>query len=147
MIKVKRQATGWTIKMAESVVRAELGSSNVDDWEAVKILDVSYPISMPLHSLPLQKPKTPKSTPSKVPKGTALIIGVDKTESNSMPNAANSKTVNGVAGRNMAAGLGVRADSDESRRYLGPFQTNRFSSSSLSVAGDDEGVVDRAEVN
>jgi len=63
---------------------------------------VSYPISTGLQSpFALQKPKTPKLTPSKDPRGIAVMIGVDMMAISSSANAAKSSTVNGVAGRNM----------------------------------------------
>lgn len=58
---------------------------------------------MLLHLFPSQKPKTPKVKSLKFPNGTAVITGVDKTDSRSKPNAANSTTDRGVDGRNMMA--------------------------------------------
>lgn len=51
----------------------------------------------------LQKPKTPNVTPSKLPSGIAVMMGVDRTDSSSRANAVASRIVRGVAGRNMAA--------------------------------------------
>lgn len=57
-----------------------------------------YPIRTPLHWLPLQYPKTPRSTFSKVPRGMLLIIGVDSTERSRRTKAAKRRMVSGVAG-------------------------------------------------
>lgn len=54
-----------------------------------------------LHDVPSQYPKTPKLKSLNLPKGTACIIGVDRTETRSRANAANSTTESGVAGRNL----------------------------------------------
>jgi len=56
------------------------------------------------HELPLQKPKTPKSTPLYVPMGIALTIGVEMDAMTRNAKATNSKTESGVAGRTMVPG-------------------------------------------
>jgi hypothetical protein len=62
---------------------------------------VLYPISILLHLLPWQNPKTPKSTPPNEARGICLMIGVEITEMSSKTNAASSSTVRGVAGLNI----------------------------------------------
>lgn len=44
------------------------------------------------------------------------MMGVDKTDSRSRQKAAKDMIARGVAGRNMMAAVGMRADSSESRR-------------------------------
>jgi hypothetical protein len=101
MIRVKSAATGWIIRIAESVVLVAVGKSKLAAWESLKRFVVSYPISILLHSFPLQNPNTPKSTPPKEASGICLMIGVESTEMSRRANAANSSTVSGVAGLNM----------------------------------------------
>ena len=102
MIRVKRAATGWMIRMAERVLRAELGRSKSPDLAASMAL-ASYPISIPLQVSPLHQPNTPKLVPLNVPSGMALMMGVERMDKTSRANAANSRIVNGVAGRSMTA--------------------------------------------
>src|SRR4051812_18799734 len=64
-------------------------------------LHVSYPISIGLHSPPLQVPKTPKSLPANDARGICLTMGVEITLIKSNTKAANSRIVRGVAGRNI----------------------------------------------
>jgi hypothetical protein len=59
---------------------------------------------MLVHLVPLQYPKTPKSTPSNDAIEIPFTIGVDNTEMRRRTNAASSRTDNGVAGRNMMRG-------------------------------------------
>jgi hypothetical protein len=65
-----------------------------------------------LHLLPSQNPKTPKVTSSKVAKGIALTMGVERTEMRSSAKAAKSKMDKGVAGRSMLAAGGTSAVHD-----------------------------------
>ena len=62
---------------------------------------VLYPISILLHVLPWQNPKTPKSTPPNEARGICLMIGVEITDMSSKTNAASSSTDRGVAGLNI----------------------------------------------
>lgn len=64
---------------------------------------VLYPISILEHWLPLQYPKTPKSTPEYVPSGMPLMMGVEMTEMSRRTNAAKSSIDRGVAGLNIVA--------------------------------------------
>ena len=65
------------------------------------IVPGSYPTRMPLHIDPLQYPKTPKSTPSKLASLMLLTIGVDRMGINNRVNARKTSADSGVAGRNM----------------------------------------------
>lgn len=69
--------------------------------DAFENIPVLYPISILLHLFPWQKPKTPKSTPPNEARGIDLTMGVDITDIKRRTNAANSKIVNGVAGRSI----------------------------------------------
>lgn len=86
-----------------------------DQWEGMN-KQVSYPISIPLHVVPLHQPKTPKSTPESEPSGMACITGVDMTETRRRPKATKSKIDNGVAGRNMLTKVGGLLARPSSRR-------------------------------
>lgn len=126
MTSVKRAAIGWTMRMAERVVLVEVGRSKLSSWALLNNLSVHdrlasaldsminsplanlqfnspvlYPISILLHVVPLHHPKTPKSTPPYEARGIDLTIGVEITDMRSKTKAANSKIVNGVAGRNI----------------------------------------------
>lgn len=105
------------MRMAERVDLVDPGRSKSAGLLSL-IVEVSYPISIPLHVDPLHQPNTPKSTPISEPSGMAGIRGVERTEIRRRPKATNSRTDNGVAGRNMLTKVGRLLARWSSRKEL-----------------------------